>query len=104
MVSIRNTGPSTLLGGRNARGNSKVNLTIGESTCSRGIGGHHSLNVRLTITISNSNFIDDNDVRNTSPSTSLAGINTRENREVGLTTGEATCSRGIRGCPSVNVR
>ncbi|GKD64505.1 DNA helicase [Tanacetum coccineum] len=95
-------GPSTSLGGRNAHGNSKVNLTIGEATCSRGIGDHPSLNVRLTITIYNFNFIDDNDVRNTGPSTSLAGRNTRENREVGLTTGEATCSRGIRGRPLVN--
>ncbi|GKC22881.1 hypothetical protein Tco_1025031 [Tanacetum coccineum] len=76
---IRNAGPSTLLGGRNARGNSEVSLTTGEATCSR-------------------------DVRNTGPSTSLAGRNTRENHKVGLTTGEATCSRGIRGRPSINVR
>ncbi|GJU21618.1 DNA helicase [Tanacetum coccineum] len=92
---IRNTGPSTSLGGRNARGNSKVNLTIGEATCSRGIGGHPSLNVRLTITISNSNFIDDNDARKTGPSTSRGGRNTCVNPGVSLTTAEATCSSGI---------
>ncbi|GJR16319.1 hypothetical protein Tco_0798971 [Tanacetum coccineum] len=100
---ICNTGPSTSLGDRNARGNSEVSLTTGEATCSRGIGGRPSLNVRQTTTVSNFNFIDENDVRNIGPSNSLAGRNTRENRKVGLTTGEATCSRGIRRCPSINV-
>ncbi|GKB80644.1 hypothetical protein Tco_0947539 [Tanacetum coccineum] len=38
-----------------------------------------------------------------SPSTSRAVTNTRENPEVGLTTSEATYSRGIHGRPSVNV-
>nr|GEV38868.1 DNA helicase [Tanacetum cinerariifolium] len=126
---IRNIGPSTSLGGRNARGNSEVSLTTGETTCSRGIGGSPSLNVRQTITVSNSNFIDENDVRNTGPSTLLVGRITRENREVGLTTdvrntgpsilrdrkntrvnpevslttGEATCSMSVDGRRSVNV-
>nr|GEV65137.1 DNA helicase [Tanacetum cinerariifolium] len=101
---IRNTGPSTSLGGRNACGNSEVSLTTGETTCSRGIGGSPSLNVRQTTTVSNSYFIDENDVRNTGHSTLLAGRITRENREVGLKTGEATYLRGIRGRPSVNMR
>ncbi|GKE89363.1 hypothetical protein Tco_1566838, partial [Tanacetum coccineum] len=89
---LRNTGPSTSHGGRNARGNPDVSLPIGEATCSRVIGGHCS------------NFIHDNDVRNTGPSTSRVGRNARGNPDVSLTTGEATCSRGIRGRPSVNVR
>ncbi|GJX21236.1 hypothetical protein Tco_0223913 [Tanacetum coccineum] len=58
----------------------------GEATCSRGIGGRRS------------NFIHDNDVRNsTGPSTSRARRDARGNPDVSLTTGEATCSRGIEG-------
>ncbi|GJY66274.1 DNA helicase [Tanacetum coccineum] len=101
---IRNTGPSTSLGGRNARGNSEVSLTTGEATCSRGIGGRPSLNVRQPTTVSSSNFIHDNNLRNIGPSTSRIGRNTRKNPKVDLTTCEATCSRGIHGHPSVNVR
>nr|GEY79571.1 helitron helicase-like domain-containing protein [Tanacetum cinerariifolium] len=71
--------------------------------CSRGIGRRRSVNVSLNTTISSSNFIHDNDVCNTGPSTSRAGRNARENPEVDLTTGEATCSRGVRRRPSVNV-
>ncbi|GKD72991.1 hypothetical protein Tco_1331273, partial [Tanacetum coccineum] len=76
-------GPSTSLGGRNAHGNSKVNLTTVEATCSRGIGGRPSLNVLLVSVL-------------TSSEATVQG-----NREVGLATGEATCSRGIRRRPSV---
>nr|GEX54274.1 DNA helicase [Tanacetum cinerariifolium] len=63
----------------------------------RGIGGRRSVNVRQTTTVSSCNFIHDNGLRNTSPSTSRAGTNARENPDVGLTTGEDTCSRGIGG-------
>ncbi|GKC12826.1 hypothetical protein Tco_1009608 [Tanacetum coccineum] len=62
--------------------------------CLRGIGGRRSVNVCQTTTVSSSNFIYDNDLRNTGPSTSRAVRNTRENPDVGLTSGEATCSRG----------
>ncbi|GKB69577.1 hypothetical protein Tco_0930989 [Tanacetum coccineum] len=72
--------------------------------CSRGIGGRRSVNVRQTTTVSSSNFIHNNDVRNTGPSTPRGGRNTRANPQVSLTTGEATCSRSIGGRPSVNVR
>ncbi|GKE09649.1 DNA helicase, partial [Tanacetum coccineum] len=71
--------------------------------CSRGIGRRRSINVCQTTTVSSSNFIHDNDLCNTDPSTSRAVRNTRENPDVGLTSSEATCSRGIRGRPSVNV-
>ncbi|GJV07629.1 DNA helicase, partial [Tanacetum coccineum] len=101
---LRNTGPSTSHGGRNACGNPKVGITTGEATCLRGIGGRPSLNVRQPTTVSSSNFIHDNNLRNTGPSTSRVGRNIRENPEVGLITGEATCSRGIHGHPSDNVR
>nr|GEX31305.1 DNA helicase [Tanacetum cinerariifolium] len=69
--------------GKNARGNSEVNLTS-EATCSRGIGGRPSLNVRQTTTVSNSNFIHENDVRNTGPSTSLARRNTLNVRQTAI--------------------
>ncbi|GJT06993.1 DNA helicase [Tanacetum coccineum] len=117
---IRNAGPSTLLGGRNARGNSEVSLTTGEATCSRdvrntgpstslagrntrdrlfkcfnnrGIRGRPSINVRQTATVCPFNFIHDNDVRNTGPSILRGRRNTCANPKVSLTTGEATCSR-----------
>ncbi|GJS04226.1 hypothetical protein Tco_0320734 [Tanacetum coccineum] len=65
--------------------------------CSRGIGGRRSVNVCQTTTVSSCNFIHDNGLRNTGPSTSRAGRNARGNPDVGLTTCEATCSRGIDG-------
>nr|GFA47230.1 hypothetical protein [Tanacetum cinerariifolium] len=77
--NLRNTGPSTSHGGRNARGNPDVSLTTSEATCSRGIGGRRS------------NFIHENDVRNTSH----RGRNTRANPEVGLTTTQATCLSSV---------
>ncbi|GJS04225.1 hypothetical protein Tco_0320733 [Tanacetum coccineum] len=67
---------------------------------SRGIGRRRSVNVRRTTIISSCNFIHDNGLRNTGPSTSRADRNARGNPDVGLTTGEATCSRGIGGCRS----
>ncbi|GKC13015.1 hypothetical protein Tco_1009797, partial [Tanacetum coccineum] len=102
--NLRNIGPSTSRIGRNTRKNPKVDLTTCEATCSRGIHGHPSVNVRQTITVCSSNFIHDNDVRNTGPSIRRDGRNTRANPILSLTTGEATCSRGIGGRRSVNVR
>ncbi|GKA99356.1 hypothetical protein Tco_0827293 [Tanacetum coccineum] len=64
--------------------------------CSSGIGGRRSVNVRRTTTVSSYNFIHDNgNLRNTGPSTSHGGRNARGNPDVSLTTGGATCSRGI---------
>ncbi|GJZ66104.1 hypothetical protein Tco_0622800 [Tanacetum coccineum] len=88
---VRNIGPSTSRAGRNARGNPDVSLTTGEATYSRGIRGRPSVNVRQTTTVCSSNFIHDNDVRNTS----RGGRNTRANPEVGLATTQATCSSGV---------
>nr|GEY04972.1 shaggy-related protein kinase epsilon-like [Tanacetum cinerariifolium] len=72
--------------------------------CSRGIGGRRSVNVPQTTTVSTCNFIHDDDIRSTGPSTLGANRNTRMNLEVRLTTGEASYSSGIHGRPSVNVR
>ncbi|GJZ33516.1 DNA helicase [Tanacetum coccineum] len=88
---VHNNGPSTSRAGRNARGNPDVRLTTGEATCSKGIRGRLSVNVRQTTTVCSSNFIHDNDVRNTL----RGGRNTRANPEVGLTTAQATCSSGV---------
>ncbi|GJQ89639.1 DNA helicase [Tanacetum coccineum] len=67
--------------------------------CLRGIGGRRSVNVRrtTTTTVSSCNFIHDNGLCNTGPSTSHGGRNARGNPDVSLTTGGATCSRGIGG-------
>ncbi|GJV09641.1 DNA helicase [Tanacetum coccineum] len=100
---VHNTGLSTPRGGRNTRANPKVSLTTGEATCSRGICGLPLVNVCQTTTVSISNFIHNNDVRNTIPSTPRGGRYTRANPQVSLKTGEATFSRGIRGRPLVNV-
>nr|GEW96593.1 DNA helicase [Tanacetum cinerariifolium] len=100
---VRNTGPSIHRGGRNTRANPKVSLTTGEATCSRGIDGCRSVNVGQTSTVCGSNFIHDNDARNTGPSTSHGRRNTRANPEVSLAATEETFSTGIGGRLSVNV-
>nr|GEY75928.1 DNA helicase [Tanacetum cinerariifolium] len=69
-----------------------------------GIGGRRSVNVRQTTTVSSCNLIHDNGLRNTRPSTSHGGRNARGNPDVSLTTGEATCSRGIGGRRSNFIR
>ncbi|GKD74977.1 hypothetical protein Tco_1333259, partial [Tanacetum coccineum] len=99
---FRNTSPSTPRGGINTRVNPEVSLTTGEATCSRGIGGRPSVNVRQTTTVSSSNFIHNNG--NTGPFIPRVGRNTRANPEVSLTTAEATCSSGISRHRSVRRR
>nr|GEU59556.1 DNA helicase [Tanacetum cinerariifolium] len=105
---LRNTGPSTSHSGRNTCGNLDVSLTTSEATSSRdvrntGPSTSHAGTYSRGIGGRRSNFIHDDDVCNTGPSTSRTGRNARGNPDVSLTTGEATCLRGIRGRLSVNV-
>ncbi|GJR58286.1 DNA helicase [Tanacetum coccineum] len=101
---VRNTGPSIRRGARNIRANPKVSLRTGEAIYSRGIGGRRSVNVHQTTTVCSSNFIHNNDTRNTGSSTLRGGRNTRSNPKASLTIADATCSSGISRRRSVRHR
>ncbi|GJZ78412.1 hypothetical protein Tco_0643249, partial [Tanacetum coccineum] len=97
-IMISNDIPSVDCESRKLKSSESVDVFQAYSAlCSRGIGGRRSVNVCQTTTVSSCNFIHDNGLRNTGPFTSRAGRNARGNPDVGLTTCEATCSRGIDG-------